>query len=321
LGDGSVLLTGGCSEPGCGGFDASRSSDLFDPVANSFHSGPRMQTARASGTATLLTDGRVLLVGGYPGEGLEPTAEAEIYDPPSQEFAPVGALSVGRADHSATLLTDGRVLLAGGVDGAGAVLSTTEIFDPASSEFSSGPGLSRPRSAHVAVSVGARIVLVGGTQDGAHGLASTDVLLGSRWSPGPDLLVGRVKMGAAPIGDSRLLVVGGSDDVEGNTKFSSTEVIDLARGSTRPGPDLVTAQYKLDGAVVRLADGRVVIAGGDSVEVYDPATNEILQVPEPQLGPMSFRTATPLGPTDVLIAGGYDSGIVPSRSAVIVTVP
>ena len=69
LADGSVLLTGGCTESGCGGFDAGTRSELYNPDRG-FVRGPSMSTPRASGTATLLEDGRVLLTGGYPGEGL-----------------------------------------------------------------------------------------------------------------------------------------------------------------------------------------------------------------------------------------------------------
>ena len=78
-----------------------------------------MDTARASGTATLLADGRVLLTGGYPGEGASPTSSAEIFDPAEGSFAPTGDLTVARADHSASLLSDGRVLIAGGFDARG----------------------------------------------------------------------------------------------------------------------------------------------------------------------------------------------------------
>lgn len=320
LPDGSVILTGGCSESGCGGFEDARTSDLFDPSSGTFAPGPRMRTPRASGTATLLRDGRVLLVGGYPEEGAAPTARAEVYDPGSQAFEQVGPLTRGRADHSATLLRDGSVLVAGGFDSEGAALGSTEIFDPGRRRFRPGPALSSPRAAHVAVALGERVVLVGGTRDGA-GLVDTDVLAGGRWSPGPDLIEARVKMGAAGLDDSRLLVVGGAADVEGSSRLASTEVVDVADGQVRTGPRLATAEYKLDGAVVGLPDGRVAIAGGAAVEVYDPRTNTLTEVREPRLAPLSFRTATPLEPGRLLVVGGYDRAIVPSRDAVVVRIP
>ncbi len=82
-------------------------------------------------TATTLSDGRVLIAGGFDSasltscppefrEGsrcfeLRATNEAHLYDPSTGQFHPVanGMLET-RAGHTATLLADGRVLLAGG---------------------------------------------------------------------------------------------------------------------------------------------------------------------------------------------------------------
>jgi hypothetical protein len=320
LADGSVLFTGGCTEAGCGGFDAGRVSDVYDPATRRFITGPVMLSARASGTATVLADGRVLLTGGYPGEGQLPTAAAELYDPVTGRFESVGSLVVGRADQSATLLPDGTVMVAGGFDARGEALLSTEVFDPTRLTFDWGPPLSVPRAAHVAVAVGDRVVLVGGTRD-AVGLAETDVLQDGRWSPGPRLHTPRVKMGAAWIGAGRVLVVGGATDVEGRARLASSEVLDLSAGRVSAGPDLAEGEYKLDGAVVRLGDGRVAVAGGRAVELYDPRTNAFAVLAEPPLMARSFRTATQVGPDLLLVAGGYDDSIRPTSDAVLVRLP
>jgi len=84
-----------------------------------------MATARVTHTATLLTDGRVLVAGG----SADPSAE--IYDPKTGTFSPTGSMSEARGAHTATLLTDGRVLMAGGSKNHSA-----EIYDPAAGTFS-----------------------------------------------------------------------------------------------------------------------------------------------------------------------------------------
>lgn len=85
---------------------------------------------RAFHTATLLDDGRVLLVGGAVsdvdasntcGQGctlLTATGSAEVYDPTRGTFTPAGTLSVPRMFHTATRLPDGQVAVVGGVSEA-----------------------------------------------------------------------------------------------------------------------------------------------------------------------------------------------------------
>ncbi len=78
-------------------------------------------------TATLLPDGRVLVVGGWNDSGA--LASAELYDPATGTWTATGGLAAARYDHTATLLPDGRVLVVGGY-GSG-YLASAEVYDPA----------------------------------------------------------------------------------------------------------------------------------------------------------------------------------------------
>jgi hypothetical protein len=62
------------------------------------------------GTATLLPDGKVLIVGELEPSAAWPPTGAELYDPARGVFTPTGSLVNGRWGHTATLLADGRVL-------------------------------------------------------------------------------------------------------------------------------------------------------------------------------------------------------------------
>jgi Galactose oxidase, central domain len=320
LNDGRVLITGGCTEPGCGGFDSGRASEFFDPAKRRFEPGPSMQVARASGTATLLTDGRVLLTGGYPGEGQAPTATAELFDPTTNTFKPAGNMTTPRADHTATLLPDGRVLLCGGYDASGAALRSTELFDPATGRFTPGPAMATPRAGQAAVRVGDRTVLIGGTISG-RALTTTEVFDGASWVTGPNLVVARVKHAAVALPDQRILVIGGASSVEGRRRFASTELINLQTNHVSAGPSLSQGEYKLDGAVVELPDGRVVIAGGTRLDLFDPQTDTVSVLAQPVGPQLAFLSATAVSRRLVLIAGGYDRDIIPTSRAVLVTIP
>ena len=139
--------------------------------------------------------------------------------------------------------------------------------------------------------------------------------------PGPDLLTARVKLGAVAVGDGRVFVVGGATDTEGRTKLRSSEVVDVLGGTTSRGPEMSQGEYKLDGAVAGLADGRIVVGGGDALEVFDPGLNRVQQVAVPSYDARSFRTVTTVGPDTVLVLGGYDAGIVPTDAAYLVKIP
>src|SRR5206468_11228460 len=99
-----------------------RPARRFDAATETFTALDPMSTPRGRHTATLLRDGRVVVIGGADGVG--PLASLEVYDPTTRTFslAP-SALEVARQDHTATLLPDGRVLVAGGSNASGALES------------------------------------------------------------------------------------------------------------------------------------------------------------------------------------------------------
>jgi len=114
---------------------------------------------RVGATATMLADGRVLIVGGarvrsgagtwYQPEDLDEVyGDAEIYDPRTGEFTQVGPLNERRAFHAAVRLggpnrADGRVVILGGLvsSGGGGLKPTAsiEIFDLRTNSFVMAP--------------------------------------------------------------------------------------------------------------------------------------------------------------------------------------
>jgi Kelch motif/Galactose oxidase, central domain len=317
LRSGEVLITGGCTRPGCGTDERSGASELYSPARGRFEPGPRMRRSRAGHTATLLPDGGVLVVGGYGGEGEPPTATAEVYDAKRRSFVGVGSMTTPRGGFTATRLSDGRVLVAGGTDGS-RTLSTAEVFDPGTRRFTSTGRMRIARAAHAATLLpSGRVLIVGGSTGRGRVLASVEVYdpRTGRFELAGRLRVARHKHAAVTLRDGTVLVVGGSNARDFFGRHATAEVFDPRRGRPRRLVRMAEARFKVSDAVVRLRSGRVLVAGGgEGMEIFDPGTGRFR--PAGRVGArLSFTTATVLADGSVLVAGGYDDDInVTSRA-------
>jgi RHS repeat-associated protein len=105
-------------------------AELFDPRSQNFEPiSSTGLTARTRHTATLLTDGVVLIAGGLSDDG-NPLDSAELWDPEDQTVLLSGKLNHARYGHTATLLGDGKVLLSQGRKSSVDTLHNGDLFDP-----------------------------------------------------------------------------------------------------------------------------------------------------------------------------------------------
>lgn len=161
LANGDVLLEGGADHDGPDG--AMASAEIFHADTLRFQPTGALHHARTAHTATLLNDGRVLIVGGG---GAKLIAGAELYDPKTGAFTPTGTLLTPRHKHTAGLLPDGRVLIAGGSDEHdwSGTMTSAEIYDPRTGKFTATLPLndSRFKLPNEAVQLSSGTLLVGG---------------------------------------------------------------------------------------------------------------------------------------------------------------
>jgi hypothetical protein len=163
--DGRVLVAGGFSI--ATGESSWASAELFSPDTATFAAAPPMAAARYLHTATRLTSGEVLVIGG----GSDPAAE--VYDPRTNGWRKAGALAANRLYHTATLLPSGRVLVTGGWDTT-THFDSAELYDPATGLFGPTGSIGGRRRAHVAVLLRTGQVLVAGGTDG-EALTATEL--------------------------------------------------------------------------------------------------------------------------------------------------
>jgi hypothetical protein len=133
-----------------------------------------MGTARFGHRATLLPNGKVLIVGGSSGS--VSLTSAELYDPTTGLFSPTGSMGSGRLYATATPLPNGKVLVAGGSAGAVAHASA-ELYNPSSGTFTVTGSMSIGRRTHTATLLtNGQVLITGGTTP--SGVAASAELYG-----------------------------------------------------------------------------------------------------------------------------------------------
>ncbi|MGB9465512.1 MAG: kelch repeat-containing protein [Candidatus Acidiferrum sp.] len=322
LPNGKVLIAGGFAGSG-GEYDPYRTAELYDPRSGTFESVASMTIGRSGHTATLLKNGKVLMVGGWTGR-YDLRGSAEIYDPETNTFTPTGNLVIERAGNTATLLADGRVLIAGGVDRQENALATAELYDPSTGKFTQTGSMADPRGAHTATALkDGRVLIVGGgsghypSQNVHRSAEIFDPATGKFISAG-QMTVGRHKHAAILLRSGKVLIVGGSDNRDWHGEHASAEIYDPVSKTFTATGTMNISRFKIPAAIALLPNGKALVAGGGPfAELYDEATGTFTKIPGSLGAARFFASATLLSGGRALITGGYaeSGGNLPATPA------
>src|SRR5262249_8223943 len=166
-----------------------------------------MTVFRDGYTATLLTDGRVLVAGGCGAEDLgnclTVLASAELYNPTAGTWSATGSMVVGRFGHTATRLLDGRVLVANGFDVNRGRLTSAELYDPTTGAWSATGSTSACCFATATLLLDGRVLVVGSGSNSTRA-ELYDPTTGT-WSVTGSSSVGRFGNLATRLRDGRVL--------------------------------------------------------------------------------------------------------------------
>jgi len=315
LDDGRVLVTGGDVEDPAP--RTLKQAWIYDPASSTFAGAGEMGIARVFHTATLLPDGKVLVVGGE-NENDDALASTEIFDPgkPAASAWSAGpALPGPRTRHVAVRLDSGEVLIAGGVDLVAypfVVLDSLAIYSPQSGSFKlPAAALQQKRYRHAACLLTSGKVLLAGGYDSDY-LDSLEI-----YDPGSGtgtlltvkLSYARIVPTLTRLKSGQVLIVGGSA-----YQVQNDELYDPATNTVKPlsHPGGPPAFHQ----AVLLNDGRVLVVGGQEANpsggishmtkslAYDPAGGGAwVPLPDLNVGRV-FHTATLLKNGTVLAVGG-----------------
>ncbi|WP_224371631.1 kelch repeat-containing protein [Hyalangium versicolor] len=297
LPDGRVLVSGGLVPDERWPWEyAYRTAEVYDPATGTWSLTASMAEERAGHTATLLPDGKVLVVGGNSSSSLA----AELYDPATDTWSPTGSTAQRRTSHTATLLPNGKVLVAGGSSSS----LTAELYDPATGTWSPTSSMASAHSRHTATLLpNGKVLVVGGGSSSPLAAELYDPATGT-WSPTGSTAQGRTSHTATLLPNGKVLVAGGIGS------SLTAELYDPTTGTWSPTGSM--ASNRADHTATLLPNGKVLVAGkfadfGDpegSAELYDPATGT--WSPTGSMASSHQRhTATLLLNGKVLAAGGY----------------
>jgi hypothetical protein len=287
-------------------------SQPFTPNVGSVVLAGQMIEPRSGQTATLLPDGRVLIVGGMR-RNQDFYKSAELYDPATGKFQLTGEMSIGRVGQVAVLLRSGKVLIAGGWIGYGTT-DSAELYDSATGKFTVIAHMTtrRARPSATLLNDGNVLLAGGGDHDGPDGaIASAEIFHADslRFLPTGSLHRARSGQTATLLNDGRVLIAGGGN----GGLISGSELYDPKSGTFSETGSLNTPRHKHTAGL--LPDGRVLIAGGsdardwhgtmNSAEIYDPGTGKFTATSP--LNDSRFKLpdeAVQLSNGKLLIAGG-----------------
>ena len=275
-----------------------QSAGTFTPTGH-------LTTKRVFPTATLLTNGKVLVAGGGGDSGQ--LATAELYDPAAGTFTATGSMITFRGGHTATPLPDGRVLITGGSP----FFASAELYDPSTETFiTTGPMIAR-RILHTATLLSTGKVLIAGGYDPQTDPFSVGGTV-ELYDPLTGIFTATGSMKAARVGHTATLLANGKVLIDGSRVNGANPTAELydpttgvfsLTGSSAYGDDL----YPFTASM--LPNGRVLETlayaedASEFAQEYDPATEVFTPT-----GKMSrarlFSTATLLPEGRVLIADG-----------------
>jgi N-acetylneuraminic acid mutarotase/glucose/arabinose dehydrogenase len=251
---------------------------IYDPVADSWTTGPSLPGPGVENPAATALNGKLYVFGGSTGPFSGAVTNAAVYDPTTNRWSSLPPMSTPRAGATAQTIS-GKIYVAGGMDASGASLATAEVFNPSTNSWSSVASMSTRRDNLASANIGGKMYVFGGRTRNADGTVVDDTLASvEMYDPATNTWTGRASM---PTGrrtmvvgllNGKVQVIGGERKPDG-TAFAANEEYDATTDTWRALKPITTGRH---GAVAATINGVIYVAGGAT----DAAANSVKSVNE-----------------------------------------
>ncbi len=240
-----------------------------------------LNTGRADHVATILQDGKVLIIGGKTAAAWN---SVELYNSSTKAWSAVNPMITPRGYHTATLLPNGKVLVVGGYNGS--YLTSAELYDPTTGSWTPTSAMSVPRAGHTATLLPNGKVLVaagfvwpsGGNYTSLSSAEIYDPSSGS-WTMTGSLNGPRGQHGAVLLASGKVLVACGT--ANGQVGLATAELYDPTSGNWTVTGAMTTG--RVYSSLTLLNNGKALVTAGynnqltgihaiSGVELYDPVS-------------------------------------------------
>ena len=293
---------------------------------------PPLTDARQHHTATLLSDGRVLVLGGRGSDALSTLGSCELFDPKKNRWSKCAPLGVPRSHHAATLLQDGRVLVTGGtthesVDGKNrfVALASVEVYDAKKNAWTALAPMTDARNGHTATLLNdGTVLVVGGAREQRVHLATVERFdpKTNTWKVEKPLDLPRWLHAAVLDGDGDVIIVGGRSNAAEQGKGPGLSIGDVERFDAKTGAwSALPAMTEPRQRTAVLAQGKeLIVIGGQTgtsstnyAERWSPGLAEWKHFENHLSMSLSSHTGTLLPSGDVVVIGGEPPNEVDSH--------
>ncbi|WP_061222585.1 Kelch repeat-containing protein [Leptospira weilii] len=277
-------------------------------------------TGRSQASKAILTNGKVLAIGGEGNIGNGVLSQVQSFDFNTSQWTTINPLNVAREYHSSISLNNGKALVFGGTDVNLNFWSSVELYDSANGNWSFVTPMGHARALHVPVLLADGRVLVSGGEENFNATFGAEIYNPTQntWSNTLPMTTSRWSSTATALQNGKVLVAGGSG---GNNVMNTAELYNPNDNSWTLLPPM--RESRENHSAILLNDGRALVAGGgfisnpnqyayrDSMEIYDPQTNQwtFKKMPVSR----SEFTMELLNDGSVLFLGGRNAGFVSSN--------